>query len=167
MQKFCLAAVAAIAASLGTASAQEAANNPLITWHGAATLTNVPAACANTSYVVGDSAFSVFRPRLDPAEPNSAITLTFGRSGFAFFRSPSSPSGTDQMHGTSSYTSPWYSGRATSTAGGNTGNITLTLSPSTVTAATNVITIVGTITKFHGIVGCNVQFKGSYYRRPN
>jgi hypothetical protein len=165
MRKIFVAAVAAITTFIGAASAQEAANNPLIVWHGAATLTSVPAACASANYVVGDSAFSVFRPRLDPAEPNSAITLTFGRAGHAYFRSGGTS--TAQMHGTSSYTSPWYSGRATSTPGGNTGNITLTLTPSTVTAATNVITIVGTITKFHGIAACTVQFRGSYYKRPN
>jgi len=162
-----LATAAAIVASLGTASAQEAANNPLIVWHGAATLTSLTAGCAQANYVVGDSAFSVFRPRLDPAEPNSAITLTFGRAGHAYFRNPTGSASSDQMHGNSVYTSPWYSGRATSTPGGNTGNITLTLSPATVAANTNVVTIAGTITKFHGIASCTAQFKGSYYRRPN
>jgi hypothetical protein len=168
MRKFCVAAAAAITASLGTASAQEAApeaNNPLITWHGAATLTSVPANCSTTNYVVGDAAFSVFRPRLVGDEPSSAITLTFSRAGFAYFRTGGTS--TDQMNGTSTYSSPWYSGRATSTPGGNTGNITLALTPPTVTAATNVVTIVGTITKFHGIGNCTVQFKGSYYRRPS
>src|SRR5687767_939042 len=100
MRKFCVASAAAITASLGTAYAQESApeaNNPLITWHGAATLTTVPAACANTNYVVGDAAFSVFRPRLVNDEPSSAITLTFGRSGFAFFRTGGTSS--DQMNG--------------------------------------------------------------------
>lgn len=168
MRKFCLATAVAITTSLGAASAQEAApeaNNPLITWHGAATLTSLTAGCASTTYVVGDAAFSVFRPRLVGDEPSSAITLTFGRAGFAYFRSGGAS--TDQMHGNSTYTSPWYSGRATSTPGGNTGNITLTLSPSTVAANTNVVTIAGTITKFHGIANCTVQFRGSYYRRPN
>ena len=164
MKKFCFVAAAFFATAM-CASAQEAANNPLIVWHGAATLTSVPAACASAKYAVGDGAFSVFRPRLDPAEPNSAITLTFGRAGHAYFRSGGTSS--DQMDGISTYTSPWYSGRATSTPGGNTGNITLTLTPATVTAATNVVTIVGSITKFHGIANCTVQFKGSYYRRPN
>jgi hypothetical protein len=165
MAKFYLAAAAAIMTSLGVASAQEAANNPLIVWHGAATLTSLTPGCASANYVVGDSAFSVFRPRLDPAEPNSAITLTFGRAGHAYFRSGGTSS--VQMNGNSTYTSPWYSGRATSSQGGNSGNITLALSPATVTAATNVVTIVGTITRFHGINNCTVQFRGSYYKRPN
>jgi hypothetical protein len=169
MRKFCLAAVAAMTATLGAASAQEVANNPLIVWHGAATLTNVPAtaACTNVGFAIGDTALSVFRPRLNPEEPSSAISMSFGRSAMAFFRQTAGSTSSDQMHGNSAYSSPWFSGRATSTQGGNTGNITLTLSPSSVLATTNVVTIVGSITNFAGKPGCTVQFKGSYYRRPN
>ena len=145
--------------------ANAAAHNPLIVWQGAAVLTSVPANCASTKRAIGDSAFSVFRPRLDPAEPSSAITMTFGRAGHAYFRTGGTS--TVQMRGTSTYSSPWYSGRATSTSGGNTGNITLTFTPTTVAASTAVVTIVGKITKFHGIANCTVQFKGSYYKRPN
>lgn len=165
-QALAAAALAGLIGSVAPAQmANAAAHNPLIVWQGAATLTSVPAACAASKLAVGDSAFSVFRPRLDPAEPSSAITMVFGRSAHAFFRTGGTS--TDQMRGTSTYTSPWFSGRATSTAGGNTGTIVLTITPLTILPTTNVVTIVGTINKFHGIVGCAVGFNGAYQRRPN
>lgn len=140
------------------------AANPIV-WQGVATLTSVPAACTTaTGHRAGDSAFSVFRPRLSAAQPNSAITMTFTRSAHAYFRSGGTS--TDQMNGTSTYTSPWYSGRATSTVGGNTGNITLALSVSPVLAGTDVVTIVGSITNFHDLASCTVGFNGAYKRRP-
>lgn len=157
--------VVSITLTAATLAAQAAANNPLIVWQGAATLTAVPAACAASKYKAGDSAFAVFRPRLDPAEPNSGLTLSFGRSGHAYFRTGGASS--DQMNGNSTYSSPWFSGRATSTAGGNTGNIILALSPATVLDTTPVVTISGTIQKFHGIAGCNVNFNGAFQRRLN
>jgi hypothetical protein len=146
-----------------SAPAQAAAHNPLIVWQGAATLTSLSSACATINHKPGDSAFSVFRPRLDPAEPKSAISFTFTRSAHAFFRSGG---GSDQMNGAGSYTSPWYSGRVTSTPGGNTGTYNFHLTPATVLATTPVVTIVGTINNFHGIVGCTVGFKGAFDRRP-
>jgi hypothetical protein len=165
MRKFCLAAVAAITVSLGAASAQEAANNPLIVWQGAAEVTSLSAGCSTLGYQIGDVAISVFRPRLDPAEPSSAITLTFHRAGHAFFRTGGTS--TDQMQGNSNYSSPWYSGRATSTPGGNTGTINLQVKPNTaITATTDIITLQGSVTKFHGLSTCTMGFKAAYRLRP-
>ena len=159
------AAVALLLVGTATQGANAAAHNPLIVWQGAAELTSLTAACSKLGLMIGDVGVSVFRPRLDPAEPSSAITMTLERSGMAFFRTGGTS--TDQMQGTSNYTSPWYSGRATSTPGGNTGAITLAITPSAITTATDQIMINGMITNFFGTAGCTAKFNASYRQRTN
>src|SRR5689334_2411521 len=127
---------------------QAAPHSPLVVWQGGAEITALSSpGCDNLGYEVGDLAGSVFRARLDPAEPSSAISLTFHRAAHAYFRTGGTSN--DQMQGTSTYSSPWYSGRVTSTPGGNTGNITLKITPATITAATDLVSINGTVTHFN------------------
>ena len=160
---FC-AALALGAACVQNDNVQAAAHSPLVVWQGGAEITSLNAGCANLGYEVGDLAASVFRARLDPAEPSSAISLTFHRAAHAYFRTGGSSS--DQMQGTSTYSSPWYSGRVTSTPGGNTGNITLRIKPATIVETTDSITIDGTITHFNGVAACTMGFRGAYRLRP-
>jgi hypothetical protein len=154
-------------ASVGpfTQTASSAPNSPLIVWQGGAEIVSLSSpGCDNLGYQVGDLAASVFRPRLDPAEPSSAISLTFHRAGHAYFRSGGAS--TDQMQGSSNYSSPWYSGRVTSTPGGNTGTIKLKIKPTgTISSAIDGITIDGTIANFNGVSGCTMGFKGAYRQR--
>src|SRR5689334_2614419 len=144
---------------------QAAPHSPLVVWQGGAEITALSSpGCDNLGYEVGDLAASVFRARLDPAEPSSAITLTFHRAAHAYFRTGGTSS--DQMNGNSTYSSPWYSGRATSTPGGNTGNINLRIKPTTIIETTDNITVDGSVTHFNGVASCTMGFKGSYRLRP-
>jgi len=158
-------ALAVSGSILSTQPANAAAHNPLIVWQGGAEIITLNAACTKAAFSVGDLASSVFRPRLDPAEPTSAISLTFGRSAMAFFRQGGASN--DQMQGTSNYSSPWYSGRVTSTPGGNTGTITLQITPASITENTDAITINGTVNNFFGLSGCTMTFRGAYRKRTN
>jgi hypothetical protein len=166
-----IAVVAVGLVSLGapTQVVNAAAHDPLIVWQGGAEIvsfTEATTGACSKAGAVGDLAVSVFRPRLDPAEPVSALSLTFSRAGMAFFRTGGTSD--DQMRGVSSYASPYYGGRVTSTTGGNTGNIALTISPGTpIVATTDVIAINGTIGHYFGLAGCSANFRGAYRRRTD
>ncbi len=138
-------------------------NNPFITWQGSVTLLSKTAACnAVPGFDPGILAYSIFRPRLDPAEPNSALTVTFPRSTLIFTRA----SGENQMHGAGSYSGIWISERVT--AKSSAGAYNFAMSPAgAITTAIPFVTITGTITNWGAIAGCTVTFRGSYERRPN
>lgn len=160
-----LAACAATTITVATVTAQEGepeANNPLVTWAGAVSILSLSAQCSTTGFVVGDYGKSVYRPRLASDEPASGWTFFASRSG-GFFRRASG--GTDKMNGSGTYAGNWVTTRATSNA--TNGTFNFTVSPSNPTAATNFVTIQGTITNFGMTPGCTMSFRGGYARRPN
>jgi hypothetical protein len=141
-----------------------AANEPLIVWQGAATITAVNKTCrSNIGHGVGDTALSVFRPRLVADEPPSALTMIFGRSAYTFFRQ----TGPEQMDGAGTWSGPLITGRATTVPGGASGNYNFNVSPNVVTETTKFINITGTLTNFAGVAGCTAKFTGGYSQRPN
>jgi len=148
--------------------ANAAANNPLIVWQGAATITALKGAdCANTGFAVGDLVDSIYRPNLDPAEPVSGLSLISRRSAIWFFRS----SGNNFMNGKGNYSGGYLSGRVTQRPNSQnsavTGAYNLKITPATFTATTTQnVDIVGTFTHFYGWTNCTVTISGSYQRRP-
>jgi len=159
MRKFLISVAAS---SMMASSAFAAPHDPLIVWQGGATITAVTAACGAGSQV-GNLLQSVYRPRLDPAEPASGLSLIGPRSASSFLRT----SGNDQMRGAGTYAGTWLSPRVTKGSGTNTGAYSLTITPSVIAATTPFVTIRGTIKNFQNTVGCNLTFRGSYTLRPN
>lgn len=158
-------AVAGLIVSLAPVQmANAAAHNPLIVWQGGATITSLSAACSTVGFAVGDLVHSVYRPILDPAEPKTAISFVSSRGAVIFFQA----SGNAFMaSGAGTYSGNYVGGRATMSSTAVTGNWTMTVTPSTFTAATvTPVTITGSITNFYKTAGCTVGFKGAYQRRP-
>lgn len=139
-------------------------NNPLITWQGSVTLLTTSANCgAVPDFAPGILAYSIFRPRLDPAEPESALSIIFPRGTLIFTRA----TGENQMHGVGNYSGIWISDRVTANAAVS-GTYRFTIVPAgAITSANNFVTMSGTITKWAAIAGCTVTFRGAYSRRPN
>jgi hypothetical protein len=156
----------AAAMTLTTGTALAVANNPLIVWQGGVTVTSASTVCADAAdgLKIGKFASSMFRPRLDPAEPASAITMLFNRAAVIFARTSG---GGDQMHGNGNYIGSGMSDRAEGAGGSFTGTYSFTINPSAITAATTSVIIAGTINDFAGIASCTVKFRASYQRRPN
>src|SRR5687768_12744614 len=102
--------LALMASSAVTSGAFAAAHNPLVVWQGGATITKLSDGCGTTGSEVGDLLHAVFRPRLDPAEPESALSLISSRSASSFFQETGL---NDQMHGSGTYSGTWVSGRVT------------------------------------------------------
>jgi hypothetical protein len=160
MRTFLLASIA-----LGTmaSGALAAAHNPLVVWQGGVTITGLTDACG-TGSEVGDLWYSVFRPRLDPAEPVTGLSMISKRSAATFYKQSGAD---DQMHGSGTYVGDWIGGRVTSGSGTNTGNYTLTITPAVIIETTVNVDIKGSITNFENTVGCTLKFRGSYTLRPN
>jgi hypothetical protein len=164
MKQYVLGCVA-LAVTAATATAQERdpeANNPLITFAGAASILSLSPQCSTTGFVVGDYLKSVYRPRLVGDEPVSALTFFASRSGGIFRRVSG---GSDKMNGAGTYEGGWTTTRATSSLTNGTFNFTIT--PPNPTEATTFVNIQGTITNFGMIAGCTMRFRGGYARRPN
>ena len=70
------------------------------------------------------------------------------------------------MRGSGNYTARWISDRATGSVP-ITGTYNFLISPTPVTWGTPFVLITGTITDFANIAGCNIDFRGSYERKPN
>jgi hypothetical protein len=161
--------IAGLVTAVAGLSQANAANNPLKTWQGGATLTAINATCTSKvpGFSVGDLAHSIFRPRLVNDEPVSALTMIFTRSALSFFKQAGGAAN-DQMHGAGTYKGHWISGRATSTPAGTgtAGNFNFVVAPTTITTAVPQVDISGTITNFAGAAGCQISFRGSYNLRP-
>jgi hypothetical protein len=165
MNKPGLAAASLAALITIDGNANAAVHNPPIVWQGGAEIVALTSpACDNKDLRVGDLAHSVYRPRLDPAEPESALTLVFTRSGQIYIRGGGTS--TDQMNGTTNYQGWWFGNRAFG-KGSALGILKLKISPTPVLdTETRPIIISGTITNFYGIAGCTATIKGAYQRRP-
>lgn len=150
------------------AGSAQAANSPLVVWQGSVTITNLSNQCS-VGYTVGDLATSIYRPRLNPDEPPSAVTMFSSRSAQIFFNANTSTN--DQMIGKGNYNGHYIGPRATtvpnSSQGAFTGNYSFKIKPAAITEDTTSITITGTVTNFFNQTGCRVDFVGAYQPRGN
>lgn len=150
----------AVVAGSSSEAQERVANNPLVTWQGTVFFTGQNNPACST---IGNHALAVFRPRLDPAEPESALFLYFERSAVAMRRTGGA--GSDKMHGAGTYDGIRFNTRAEWRTG-LTGNYSFALVPQSPLATTNSIALAGTITNWDGQAGCNVTVRGSFARRP-
>ena len=153
--------------------AQAAPNNPPIIWQGAVTVTAVQGQCVgemNKTFQFGQTGISVFRPRLDPAEEPSGLTMIFARSAFAFYRISG---GGVQYHGTGQSRGIKIGIYATPSVVISGGGVqfqplhishTFAITPATITKNTLSVRIVGYVS-FHS-PGCTVYFTGNYSLLP-
>ena len=141
-----------------------AANDPLIPWQGLVTMTSVAPICANTKGAAKNEFGTVlFRPRLEPEEPASAIQFLLDRNAYIFNRT----SGNDQMYGSGNYRGTRLGGRATETNNiRGTYNFTID-PPGPITKTVEFVTIEGALTNWGGTAGCTVGFKASLHQRPD
>jgi hypothetical protein len=156
-------------ATLALAGAAQAANNPLIVWQGAITITGLTAQCDPLGLSEGQLLDSIYRPRLQPDEPKSALSILAGRSAQVYFNDDTSPN--DQMIGKGNYLAHYISARATSVPNPNesafTGKYNFKVKPTTITDSTGAITITGQLTNYFDRAGCTVNFLGAYQPRGN
>jgi hypothetical protein len=147
----------------GTTLVAQAANSPLMVWQGSITVTSATAQCSTAGIGEGDLLTSVYRPRLQPDEPNSALTVITGRSAQVFFRS----TGNDQMRGKGNFSAFAIGSRGTLTSGFD-GAYNFTVKPpaGAVTETTKAINISGSLTNYFNVAGCTVKFVGAYEKRP-
>jgi len=159
MRKFCVAAVAAIFASVGTASAAT-----FYSWQGDLFITaaSPAAACNAVRMRVGDFARGVFRPRnLGDNGPNDLLAWHFGKSAGQI-----AASGPLNGETTAAFTRYIYG----SGGFGQLSNMPLsgvTVAPSAPVIGTPTIAITMTIPNVYSSPppaapsGCNIQFKGT------
>jgi hypothetical protein len=154
------------------------AQNALSFWDGIAVIDSVSAACKNAGTPPGSSAGYVdvndvynssYRARLDASEPNSGITFVAKRSMQTYFHSGGAA--TDQMNGSGTYALRVLRGNVTSAPSPSaptlpSGNYKFKIKPATITAATDAITIDGTISNWRGTTNCTVKLRGSYRANP-
>lgn len=148
---------------LGTAPAMTAANNPLVVWQGGLTIVTVTTPACDGVATVGEIATAIFRPRLDPAEPASALSVITQRT--AGFYQRAGGTGTDKMGGSGSYKGMFVNERA-GILQNFTGSFNFSLSPADPLSTTNFTSLQGTITNFTGATGCAVTVRGSFALRP-
>jgi hypothetical protein len=151
----------ALCAFLSAGVASAAPNNPLKVWQGGVTATQQTTACFNI-FPPGFMGTGIFRPRLDPAEPASALSIIFQRSAVISVRTAGPAS--DKMHGQGSYRGT-YINIGARVKEGFTGTFNFVLNPASPIATTQFVTMSGTITNFFGQTGCTVTIRGSFARR--
>jgi hypothetical protein len=152
------AACTLLAAVIAGTAPATAFNPPFAWWGSMVILTTTGAACGG-GIIPGDGPAIVFRPKLETAEVNSALTYTFGHSSGIIKKA----NGSLQFNGSGSYAGRFLSGRAEEVT--NTGTFNLAVSPAIVTPSTDFVQFTGIITNFSGRLGCNVTVRGSASRR--
>lgn len=157
------AAALLCALSVGPAAAQ--ASFPF--WIGRAGVTAVTSQCANGGFVaVGNVFESSYRAKTGVAgEPsNPGIMFLNNMSAYMFFRSGGSNANT--MAGTGTYSGMLFRGNVTSIPNPSqqsyTGTSTFTITPASITGATDSILINGSLTNWRNVTGCTVTFKAGY-----
>ena len=148
-----LLASALCAGTLGSAHAAEQ------TWRGAVLITDaVGCSAGDDSISPGKNRLAVFRPKLTEADAPSGLIITF-RNGAVVGVATSTELPTPSN---GSYVGTVAAPDAT---GGNYngGNYKFFITPSTITAATPQINIKGTLTKFGGLPGCTLKFRGAFF----
>jgi hypothetical protein len=133
---------------------------PRFNWIGSAVITAASPACSG-KWDVGNRLYSVYRPKLQATEDNSAISFEgFGPAGIF-----TTTSNTSQLGGAGNYTSASWGFSHTRPANSN-GTYNFTLSPATIKTTTNFVTITGSISNFFANPSCNIQFRGAYTLKP-
>jgi len=158
------AAIAALFITTAGATAQTA----FPYWHGAALVDAVTPACKNNGFVaVNDFFTSNYRAKTGIAgEPNNpGITFDATRSSYAFFRSGGTANA-NTMHGAGTASGMLIRGNVTTIPSPTQGNYAATFSfkvtPATITATTQTISIDGWINNWRNVAGCKVTFRAAY-----
>ena len=114
--------------------------------------------CGNR-ITAGDAPAVVVRPKLQPGEPNSAISYLFAHASGIMTKQATSL----QLNGSGPAASLFLSGRAIEETAA--GSFNLAVTPARVAPSTNFITFTGTLSGFAGRAGCNVTVRGAAARR--
>jgi hypothetical protein len=155
-----LSALALSITTVATAYQPAAAFEPRFNWIGSAVVTAVTPECSG-KWDVGNRLYSVYRPRLQASEDNSAISFEgFGPAGI--FQTTSN---TSQMAGNGNYTSQNF-GFSHTRPTTNTGTYNFAISPGVVKKTTLFVQITGSISNFFSNAGCTVEFRGAYTLKP-
>ncbi len=159
-RSFSLAASAALSIITIVAAGQSAlAFEPRFNWIGAAVITSVTPECSG-KWDVGNRLYSVYRPRLQASEDNSAISFEgFGPAGI--FQATNN----SQMGGTGNYTSQSF-GFSHTRPTTNSGTYNFTISPALIKPTTKFVEITGSISNFFANLNCNIEFRGAYTLKP-
>jgi hypothetical protein len=158
----------ALGSSAIATPALAAGDVPLV-WQGAITIQSLSSACDSVGFSEGQLLNSVYRPRLQPSEPLSAVTILNSRTAQIYFNDTTSPN--DQMIGRGNFLGHYIDARAravpNSKASVFSGRYNFKVKPRTITASTGSITISGQLTNFFGHTGCTVNFLAAYQPRGN
>ncbi len=158
-----IAAVAgALACAMLAASGPALAKDSQLAWEGYATTTSSTAACAGIGGTgKNDTHVSIFRPHIGAKDTDTFLSMMHLRAAITFDNT--SESTVHQMHGSGNYTAYGINSRAKGFS--YKGTYSLTVSPASVTAATAIVNITGTLKNYFNTAGCNVTFKGVYVKR--
>jgi hypothetical protein len=164
MKRILLLGCALIASSVVGAQAAT-----LTAWQGSVTIVKLTeataGACAPVGFSPGDLAHSIYRAHLAATDPPSALSVVATRGANIIFQS-----GTDtKLNGAGTFNATYIGGRATAPKSLKpyTGSFNLHVTPASPTAATNQVTVTGTIGNFFDVTGCTVTIEGSYFKRLN
>lgn len=147
-----------VAGCLLNVSADAAA--PATNWpfQGVLFVTSVTGGCA----VVGDYSTAIYRPKLAGDTQPGALNII--RARFAGAMIDLSAGG--QFRGSGTYDYAQTSSRGGFFTVTNAGRYSdFVVKPATISAATEVVTLVGRITNYLGDAGCNVGVKGTFGKR--
>lgn len=144
------------------AGANAALSAPVIVWQGGITTVAATLPACTGVASVGDLNTAIFRPRLDPIEPASAISILTTRSAAIYARSAGAAS--DKMNGSGTYAGMLINERAGTRS--FVGAFNFSLSPTNPVATSPFILVQGTISNYDGTAGCTVTIRGSFSRRP-
>lgn len=149
-------------------SATAATTSPYPYWVGAAVVDSATAACANGGFVgTNDIINSDFRAKTGvTGEPNSpGIMFINPRSAMSLFRSGGSANA-NTMNGNGTFVGYLLRGNVSTIPNPSqqpfAGTFSFTVSPATITATTQTITVDGTINNWRNVAGCTVKFRAAY-----
>jgi hypothetical protein len=150
-----------------TATAAGAASLPYQFWSGLAVIDKVTAACKNGGQIaVADVAVSNYRALqgVDGEPSNPGISFVFTRSAMALFYASGPDANT--MNGNGNFNGHVIKGSVTTipnpTQNAFQGTYKFKISPTTITSATDAITIDGQVTNWRNVKGCTVTFRAAY-----
>ena len=143
-----------------------AANNPLVTWEGAVTITDIgPPGCAPSGQPFpkkGDTARAIFRPRLKPDEDKSALSLQFPPSFLTVYIQNNTNADPNNMNGAGNVATAMWHDQAYS-AFFSFSAYNFVVQPASITRNVASIKMTG---QFASFFGCQMNFLGTFMRRP-
>jgi hypothetical protein len=154
------AIVAAMSASAATTAIAGAT-----LWDGTIVVTSATQQCTpKFDCIACGSIRAMYRPHLKASDPKAAVLLYGDHDGEVIVIRATTD--TRQMQGNGDYCGIAFIPSAGESQTWFGGTSTFNVTPANVTAATNIVRITGTVTKFGNIPGCTVTFRAAFMRQP-